>query len=188
MGYRSASASSARAACLAAIPLIAVALSSTPAEIVATLNHEINAALDYPKVLSQLATLGDTPIPMTPDQFGALIASDIKKWGEVVRFAGIKAEWCGDTATQKFGSCRRIINIPTLLRSAIRSLKRPFAASAHGSSWHKADIRSLPIKTGLPLPYRVGEVPGATFVHDDSELRQNARMMLITDACWRMNK
>ncbi len=29
---------------------------------------------------------------MTPDQFGALIASDVKKWGEVVKFAGIKAE------------------------------------------------------------------------------------------------
>lgn len=64
----------------------------TPAEIVATLNQEINAALNDPKVLSQLATLGDTPIPMTPDQFGALIASDIKKWGEVIKFAGIKAE------------------------------------------------------------------------------------------------
>lgn len=64
----------------------------TPAEIVATLNREINTVLNDPKVLSQLATLGDTPIPTTPDQFGALIASDIKKWGEVVKFAGIKAE------------------------------------------------------------------------------------------------
>lgn len=64
----------------------------TPPEIVATLNNEINAALNDPKLKSQLAALGDTPMPMTPDQFGALIAGDVKKWGEVVKFAGIKAE------------------------------------------------------------------------------------------------
>lgn len=64
----------------------------TPAEIVAILNKEINAALNDPKVRSQLARLGDTPIPMTPDQFGALIVNDVKKWAEVIKFAGIKAE------------------------------------------------------------------------------------------------
>ena len=66
--------------------------SGTPVEIVATLNNEINAALNDPKVASQLASLGDTPMPMTPDQFGALIANDVEKWAEVVKFAGIKAE------------------------------------------------------------------------------------------------
>jgi tripartite-type tricarboxylate transporter receptor subunit TctC len=64
----------------------------TPAEIVATLNGEINAALNDSKLAAQLASLGDTPIPMAPDEFGSLIAGDIKKWGEVVKFAGIKAE------------------------------------------------------------------------------------------------
>jgi tripartite-type tricarboxylate transporter receptor subunit TctC len=64
----------------------------TPAEVVATLNKEINAALNDPKVTSQLASLGDTPIPMTPDQFGASIAKDVQKWAEVVKFADIKAE------------------------------------------------------------------------------------------------
>jgi tripartite-type tricarboxylate transporter receptor subunit TctC len=63
-----------------------------PAEIVATLNKEINAALNDPEVVSQLTSLGDTPTPMTPDQFGALIVDDIKKWTEVVKFAGIKAQ------------------------------------------------------------------------------------------------
>jgi tripartite-type tricarboxylate transporter receptor subunit TctC len=64
----------------------------TPAEIVATLNGEINAALNDSKLVAQLASLGDTPIPMAPGEFGSLIAGDIKKWGEVVKFAGIKAE------------------------------------------------------------------------------------------------
>jgi tripartite-type tricarboxylate transporter receptor subunit TctC len=66
--------------------------SGTPAEIIATLNKEINAALNDPKMISQLASLGDTPMPMTPDQFGTFIGSDIKKWAEVVESAGIKAE------------------------------------------------------------------------------------------------
>lgn len=65
---------------------------ATPTEVIATLNKEINAALNDPKVRSQLASLGDTPIPMTPDQFGAFIAKDVKKWAEVVKFADIKAE------------------------------------------------------------------------------------------------
>ena len=66
--------------------------SGMPAEIVAMLNKEINAALNDPKVTSQLTSLGNTPMPMTPDQFGALIGSDIKKWAEVVKFAGIEAQ------------------------------------------------------------------------------------------------
>ena len=65
---------------------------ATPIEVIATLNKEINAALNDPKVRSQLASMGDTPIPMTPDQFGALIAEDVRKWAEVIKFADIKAE------------------------------------------------------------------------------------------------
>jgi tripartite-type tricarboxylate transporter receptor subunit TctC len=64
----------------------------TPPDIVMTLNREIDAALNDHKVAARVATLGDTPIPMTPDEFGALITKDVRKWGEVVKFAGIKAE------------------------------------------------------------------------------------------------
>jgi tripartite-type tricarboxylate transporter receptor subunit TctC len=65
---------------------------NTPPEIVQTLNKEISAGLESAKLKSQLGDLGTVVMPMTPDQFGQLIASDTEKWAKVVRFAGLKAE------------------------------------------------------------------------------------------------
>jgi len=36
--------------------------------------------------------LGAIPMPMTPEQFGQLIAADTEKWMKVVKFAGLKAD------------------------------------------------------------------------------------------------
>jgi hypothetical protein len=41
---------------------------------------------------ARLLDLGGTPMPMTPADFGRLIANDTEKWGEVVKFAGLKAD------------------------------------------------------------------------------------------------
>ena len=65
---------------------------ATPAEIVEKLNKEINAALSDHKVTARLADLGGTPMPMTPADFGGLIANETEKWGKVIRAANIKAE------------------------------------------------------------------------------------------------
>ena len=65
---------------------------NTPAEIVDTLNKEINAALADPKMKARLADLGAEPMPMTPAEFGKLIADETEKWGKVVKFAGIKLD------------------------------------------------------------------------------------------------
>jgi tripartite-type tricarboxylate transporter receptor subunit TctC len=65
---------------------------ATPAEIVEKLNKEINAALGDHKVKARLADLGGTPMPMTPADFGGLIANETEKWGKVIRAANIKAE------------------------------------------------------------------------------------------------
>ena len=65
---------------------------ATPAEIVEKLNKEINAALADHKVKARLADLGGTPMPMTPANFGGLIADETEKWGKVIRAANIKAE------------------------------------------------------------------------------------------------
>jgi tripartite-type tricarboxylate transporter receptor subunit TctC len=64
----------------------------TPADVVAKLNSEINAALADPKMKARLAELGSVPTPMTPAQFGKLIADETEKWGKVVRAGNIKAE------------------------------------------------------------------------------------------------
>jgi tripartite-type tricarboxylate transporter receptor subunit TctC len=64
----------------------------TPAEIVAKLNTEVNAALATPSMAAALAKLGADPAPMTPAQFATFIADDTEKWAKVVKFAHIKLD------------------------------------------------------------------------------------------------
>jgi tripartite-type tricarboxylate transporter receptor subunit TctC len=63
-----------------------------PSDIVDKLNHEANAILAEPEVKKQLADLGASLLPGSPADFGKLIADETAKWGEVIRFAGIKPE------------------------------------------------------------------------------------------------
>jgi tripartite-type tricarboxylate transporter receptor subunit TctC len=65
---------------------------NTPAEIVDKLYKEISAGLADPKVKTRIADLAAVPLPMTPIEFGKLIAEETEKWGKVIKFAGIKAE------------------------------------------------------------------------------------------------
>jgi tripartite-type tricarboxylate transporter receptor subunit TctC len=65
---------------------------NTPAEIIARLNAEINAALADAKIKARLADLGAAPLPMTPVEFGKLIVADTEKWAKVIRAAHIKPE------------------------------------------------------------------------------------------------
>src|SRR5262245_16609138 len=64
----------------------------TPADIINTLNQEINAALADPKMLQRIAELGDTPLPLTVPAFEKLVADETEKWGKVIRAANIRAE------------------------------------------------------------------------------------------------
>ena len=63
---------------------------STPAEIVLRLNKEINAGLADPKMKARFSELGGVPAPMSPADFGKMIADETEKWGKVVKFAGIR--------------------------------------------------------------------------------------------------
>jgi tripartite-type tricarboxylate transporter receptor subunit TctC len=65
---------------------------STPPEIVERLNRDINAGLADPKLKARLADLGGVPMPMSPAEFGKLVADETEKWGKVIRTANIKAE------------------------------------------------------------------------------------------------
>jgi tripartite-type tricarboxylate transporter receptor subunit TctC len=65
---------------------------NTPAEIIDMLNREINAGIADPKVGARLADIGGEPLAGSPAQFGALIAEETAKWGQVVKFAGMKAQ------------------------------------------------------------------------------------------------
>jgi tripartite-type tricarboxylate transporter receptor subunit TctC len=65
---------------------------NTSAEIIDTLNKEINAAIADPAISSRIADLGSVPMPMTAGDFAKFIAAETEKWAKVVKFAGIKAE------------------------------------------------------------------------------------------------
>src|SRR5262249_24616365 len=64
----------------------------TPPEIVEKLNQAVNAVLADPKLRARLAELGGEPMPMTPAEFGKLVAEETEKWAKVIRAANIKAE------------------------------------------------------------------------------------------------
>ena len=65
---------------------------NTPAEIVARLNAEINAALADPKMKGLFADVGGAVLPGSPADFGTLLADETEKWGKVIRSANIKPE------------------------------------------------------------------------------------------------
>jgi len=52
----------------------------------------VNAVLVDPKLQVRLAELGGEPMPMTPAEFGKLVAEETEKWGKVIRAANIKAD------------------------------------------------------------------------------------------------
>ena len=64
----------------------------TPPEAIEILNKAVTAALADPKIRARIAELGGTPMPMTPAEFGKLVADETEKWGKVVKFAGISVE------------------------------------------------------------------------------------------------
>jgi tripartite-type tricarboxylate transporter receptor subunit TctC len=65
---------------------------STPAALVDKLNREINAAVADPAMKAKLVDLGVEPIPMTPAEYGKLIADETEKWAKVVKAAGMKVD------------------------------------------------------------------------------------------------
>lgn len=69
-----------------------LAPAGTPKAIVAKLNAEINAALKLPDVRAKLEAAGIEIQGGTPQEYAALIKSDLAKWGKVVKEAGIQPE------------------------------------------------------------------------------------------------
>ena len=62
----------------------------TPKDIVERLNKEVHAVLSNPATVKRLQDAGLDPSMTTPADFGALIRSDLAKWGEVAKQAQIK--------------------------------------------------------------------------------------------------
>ena len=62
----------------------------TPADVIAILNREVIAGLADPGVKRRIGELGGVALPVSPAQFGQLIADETEKWGKVVKLSGAK--------------------------------------------------------------------------------------------------
>jgi tripartite-type tricarboxylate transporter receptor subunit TctC len=64
----------------------------TPKEVIARLNREIGAALNSPDVKKKLADLNVEARASSPEQAAALLASETRRWGEVISRAKIPTQ------------------------------------------------------------------------------------------------
>ncbi len=62
----------------------------TPKEIVDKLNKEINAILATPQIKEKFANLGGSALGDSAEDYGKFIASEIDKWGKVIKAANIE--------------------------------------------------------------------------------------------------
>jgi tripartite-type tricarboxylate transporter receptor subunit TctC len=69
-----------------------VAPAGTPAEIVLRLNSEIRRIMQTPELRARLDAEGAIPAAGSPQEFGAFIASEIARWGAVLKRAGIEPQ------------------------------------------------------------------------------------------------
>ncbi len=63
-----------------------------PKDIVARLNKEIVDTLNQKDVIDRMLSEGTVPAPSSSEEFLAYMKSELRKWGEVVKLAGIKPE------------------------------------------------------------------------------------------------
>jgi tripartite-type tricarboxylate transporter receptor subunit TctC len=63
---------------------------NTPAEIIDKLNREINDGLADLRIRARIADLGNTPLALSPTEYGKLLAEETEKWAKVVKIAGVK--------------------------------------------------------------------------------------------------
>ena len=63
-----------------------------PAAITARLNGDLNKALLNPAVVKRMTDFGMEPLPGTPEQFRAMARAESKRWGEIIKAAGVKLD------------------------------------------------------------------------------------------------
>ncbi len=68
-----------------------LATAGTPKPIVDRLNAEIRAIVATPEITDSLSKQGAEPITDTPEEFAAVIRSDVAKWAKIVKQTGAKA-------------------------------------------------------------------------------------------------
>ncbi|MDM0045929.1 tripartite tricarboxylate transporter substrate binding protein [Variovorax dokdonensis] len=69
-----------------------LAPAATPRPVIERLNKELGDILAQPSVAKAFETQGMTPAHGTPEEFGKLMASDAKRWADLIKAQGITAE------------------------------------------------------------------------------------------------
>jgi len=64
----------------------------TPGDVVTALNRQINLSLNSAEVKSRLAAEGAEATPATPEAFGQLIATQLRRWERVIRTAHVTVD------------------------------------------------------------------------------------------------
>jgi len=69
-----------------------LAPAATPREIIGRLHGVIARAVQDPKIRERIVADAGEPVGNTPDEFSAILRADYKKWGDVIRKAGIRVD------------------------------------------------------------------------------------------------
>ena len=64
----------------------------TPAEIVNRISAAVQQGFKDPALRKRMEDIGATPVGDSPEQFRALVQSELQKWGTFVKQTGIKVE------------------------------------------------------------------------------------------------
>ena len=62
-----------------------------PADVVGLLNTHLNEVLKMPDVVARMATLGTVPVGGPPQRLGKTNASDLERFGRLVKELGIQS-------------------------------------------------------------------------------------------------
>jgi len=79
-----------------------LAPAATPREIIAKLNQDVAEILNTPEMREVLTNQGLEPVTGTPEEFGALMRTDLARWASVIKTAGI----AGEAVDQSCRTCR----------------------------------------------------------------------------------
>jgi len=69
-----------------------LAPAATPREIIGRLHGVIAHAVQDPKIRERIVADAGEPVGNLPDEFSAILRADYKKWGDVIRKAGIRVD------------------------------------------------------------------------------------------------
>ncbi|MPN37836.1 hypothetical protein SDC9_185357 [bioreactor metagenome] len=64
----------------------------TPADVVTRLAQAAQEALKKPEIIAQYHRMGAEPVGSSPAQFAAYMKSEARKWAEIVKLSGAKAD------------------------------------------------------------------------------------------------